>query len=317
MDPQSRVSQHGRRAQYGLAAVEGLVALSALSVAALHLPPQSARMTALFGVAIAALALVTICSPARHHSWVIPVSWCLAALTLLAALASRVSVEGEMTMEFFLILIGASMSLYLRASAMWLGLGIIVAGWFLALAVNPVPTPFYLQANLVAAMVILSVLLNAWQQSSKRNEHVLHHLATTDPLTGTLNRRGIEEAAAHMDACVTLAVIDLDDFKLYNDSAGHTAGDALLRDITAAWQTRLRPQDRLGRLGGDEFVVVSPQTTEGELHDLLRHLHSIHPAPWSYGVATRQSDESLWQLVSRADQQLRDAKARRRKPQAA
>ena len=57
MDPQSRVSQHGRRAQYGLAAVEGLVALSALSVAAFHLPPESARMTALFGVAIAAVLL--------------------------------------------------------------------------------------------------------------------------------------------------------------------------------------------------------------------------------------------------------------------
>lgn len=91
----------------------------------------------------------------------------------------------------------------------------------------------------------------------------LQHLARHDPLTGTINRRGFEE---DLDRVVTearewgsqhaLCFIDLDQFKIVNDTAGHPAGDECLRDISRLLRRELRQTDVLARLGGDEFGVI-------------------------------------------------------------
>jgi diguanylate cyclase (GGDEF)-like protein/PAS domain S-box-containing protein len=88
----------------------------------------------------------------------------------------------------------------------------------------------------------------------------LQHAATHDALTGVLNRKGFEAAMAewlhHPGDAPSSLVIDLDRFKPINDSAGHAAGDAVLRAVAAAMLTQVRASDAVGRLGGDEFALL-------------------------------------------------------------
>jgi diguanylate cyclase (GGDEF)-like protein/PAS domain S-box-containing protein len=99
----------------------------------------------------------------------------------------------------------------------------------------------------------------------KEMEQRLLHLATTDMLTGLVNRRGfqdvldraIEDAGSEAES-FTLMMLDLDKFKIVNDTFGHAAGDALLKDATARLKACLAPDDVAARLGGDEFAVLLP-----------------------------------------------------------
>ena len=91
----------------------------------------------------------------------------------------------------------------------------------------------------------------------------LRHQALHDPLTGLLNRRGFEErltellrAARGGGTCHALCYLDLDHFKVVNDTCGHAAGDALLRELPDVLRRALRPADALARLGGDEFALL-------------------------------------------------------------
>ena len=109
-------------------------------------------------------------------------------------------------------------------------------------------------------------LLCAWEAfDHERQRNVLNRVSRADPLTGCLNRRGFEERLeAELDGCrrggrsAGLVVLDLDDFKLVNDTRGHEAGDELLRWTVLRASDELRPMDSLGRLGGDEFAVLVP-----------------------------------------------------------
>jgi len=111
---------------------------------------------------------------------------------------------------------------------------------------------------LLVAM-LLSILLG---QLRKEQE-----MAGADPLTGALNFRGFYRAvtaeldrAARYSRSVTLAFLDVDDFKTVNDAFGHSQGDACLRLVAATVRRHIRQVDALGRLGGDEFVLLLPET---------------------------------------------------------
>lgn len=97
----------------------------------------------------------------------------------------------------------------------------------------------------------------------KRSEDQLHFLARHDPLTGLVNRREFEHrldlalSEAHRDGVRhSLLFMDLDQFKLVNDTCGHIAGDELLRQVTLQIQQQMRSGDTLARMGGDEFGVL-------------------------------------------------------------
>jgi diguanylate cyclase (GGDEF)-like protein len=109
-----------------------------------------------------------------------------------------------------------------------------------------------------------AALMSWWQaHNHERRRRELARFSITDPLTGALNRRGLDAAAAASLAAmhragtpVALILIDLDDFKAYNDSFGHAAGDELLCWTAARVRSALRAMDSLARIGGDEFAIV-------------------------------------------------------------
>ncbi|WP_157118971.1 diguanylate cyclase [Azohydromonas lata] len=162
----------------------------------------------------------------------------------------------------------------------------------------------------------------------KARELELRRLATTDALTGVLNRRAFLEALEeelvryqrHRRVGAVL-MLDLDHFKLINDRHGHAAGDVVLAQVCAVARERLRRTDRMGRLGGEEFAVLLPDTTrEGAavLAETLRHAVagqdvSTAAGPLnvtvSIGVAAfGPTERETTPLLGRADRALYQAK---------
>jgi diguanylate cyclase (GGDEF)-like protein len=117
--------------------------------------------------------------------------------------------------------------------------------------------------------------------------------ALTDSLTGVLNRRGILDMANHAYArcrhenrCFSMALLDLDHFKQVNDSHGHLAGDAVLREAARRLQGALRGGDIVGRWGGEEFLVVFPGLAAEMLQEVGDKLvHAVRgEVPWQGGT---------------------------------
>ncbi len=151
----------------------------------------------------------------------------------------------------------------------------------------------------------------------------LHHESRTDALTGLANRRALEERlqlvtaqARRSGAPVTVAMIDLDHFKEFNDLSGHQSGDELLRQLSDALNGRLRAQDLLARYGGEEFCVVLPDTDLLGARVVLEELRSLAPtveidgrgATISVGIAEWYPGEPTDALLRRADEALYVAK---------
>lgn len=95
----------------------------------------------------------------------------------------------------------------------------------------------------------------------------LYDLATKDPLTGVLNRRSFDEAlgkevskAIRFNRSLCIVMIDIDNFKRYNDSYGHQQGDFALKKVTKIIQSGTRDTDFVARYGGEEFIIVLPET---------------------------------------------------------
>jgi len=148
-----------------------------------------------------------------------------------------------------------------------------------------------------------------------------------DPLTGTLNRRGIEEAfrqeASRCDrhgVRLCLAIIDLDNFKSINDTLGHQSGDNALVHVADVVRATLRPTDRIGRFGGEEFLLLLPETALKESSGVLARIkRELAAKPlmekdlplkitFSGGIAERGEQEPLEALLARADAALYEAK---------
>ena len=159
----------------------------------------------------------------------------------------------------------------------------------------------------------MAQLLRQIERQSKQ----LSQLTRVDDLTGLPNRRAWSaelptaiERARRDRVALSIALLDLDHFKRFNDEYGHQAGDRLLKSATAAWCTRLRAVDQLARYGGEEFIVLLPGATTELATGVLERLRGATPAgqTFSAGVATWDGNETSEELIARADQALYQAK---------
>jgi diguanylate cyclase (GGDEF)-like protein len=143
-------------------------------------------------------------------------------------------------------------------------------------------------------------------------------LARHDGLTGIPNRRTWDrelpvamDRARRDDVPLSVAILDLDHFKHFNDRFGHQAGDRLLKSATTAWSQLLRSTDLLCRYGGEEFSVLLPDATIEQAAEVLERLRRITPQgqTFSAGLAGWDGQEASDRLVARADRALYAAKA--------
>ena len=150
----------------------------------------------------------------------------------------------------------------------------------------------------------------------------LRETVATDPLTGVLNRRGLEDRLRRLQDSldrfprpVSVIALDLDHFKAINDSHGHAAGDAVLKAMAAHIQGLLRTTDVFARLGGEEFLAVLPEADATQAQQLAERLRASIEAcvvdhggsgvrvTASFGVVSASADQArdLQQLIRNAD----------------
>jgi diguanylate cyclase (GGDEF)-like protein len=120
--------------------------------------------------------------------------------------------------------------------------------------------------------------------------------ARIDPLTGLANRRALFETLVREIARakryrhpVTVAYVDIDNFKAINDRWGHDRGDALLSYVGHVMATRFRAIDLVSRIGGDEFAIVAPETSPEQASKVMEHVHRL----LNEGVQEREWDVSF------------------------
>lgn len=161
--------------------------------------------------------------------------------------------------------------------------------------------------------------------------HRIERLLQRDPLTDTLNRRAFDQALEQAHAwfrrgrAYALVMIDMDRFKQLNDTLGHAAGDAALRQMVRELQPCVRDVDRFGRLGGEEFCVLLPDTDiagAALVAERMRALVEATPLRWleqdwplsaSFGLAeAERSDACASAVLARADAALYRAKGQGR-----
>ena len=180
-------------------------------------------------------------------------------------------------------------------------------------------------ASFTFAMLLFSV--STLLLASERLHTEFEYQASHDSLTQALTRRRMNDACANeLERChrhgrhMALLLIDLDHFKVVNDTWGHQAGDQVLVNFVKDVQTVLRQPDLLGRLGGEEFLVLLPETTMDEALAVAERIREscarTRPGPGctaSIGVATNRSDsDTIDSLMARADSAMYRAKARGR-----
>jgi diguanylate cyclase (GGDEF)-like protein/PAS domain S-box-containing protein len=150
----------------------------------------------------------------------------------------------------------------------------------------------------------------------RHTEDALRTEASTDPLTGLWNRRGwrseMRQLLRERETAepLTIGMLDVDHFKAYNDLHGHSAGDALLRELGARARAALRSGDVLARWGGEEFALALPRCSIGDAGTILALLARVVPdgQTFSAGYTLMQAGESVADAWDRADTLLYTAK---------
>lgn len=164
----------------------------------------------------------------------------------------------------------------------------------------------------------LVVALRSKEASLAELVEQLDGQANTDALTGLANRRAWNDrldlavaTAGRGGASVTIALLDIDHFKAYNDRHGHPAGDDLLSSLGAAWRASSRSIDLLCRWGGEEFAVLLVNADPAAARVVVERLRALVPydQTFSCGMATWEPPMTPTDLMEAADRALYTAKA--------
>jgi diguanylate cyclase (GGDEF)-like protein len=301
-------------------ALVGAVMLGFLSMAVREAEPEQSRMLVQASTATAVIVMITVIVPwhrlpALTHSMLPMVFLGVAYLARLAT-GGLDSAYAQLTLLpiLWVAVYGTRrevVGVFLAAAAV-LAVPMVPAG--------PGPTLPQTLALLVGGGAV-AFTVHRFFDGIRRQTTRLQAYAGTDPLTGAANRRTWDEELSlaltrsiRDGLPVSVALLDMDDFKAYNDRFGHQAGDRLLKEAAAAWRNILRASDILARVGGDEFAVLLPGCPLDEAAAIANRLRASVPESvhCSVGVAAWDGQEGTPRLVARADRALYGAKERGR-----
>jgi diguanylate cyclase (GGDEF)-like protein len=188
----------------------------------------------------------------------------------------------------------------------------------------------YAEEHIRLLETISRIAADAIGKSVAHDEATTH--ALTDPMTGLANARSLQKQfdnevarAGRSETTFQLLMLDLDGFKIVNDTFGHKVGDELLRRVSEVMKAQLRDYDFLARYGGDEFVAIVPETMPGDVDDLCRRIENA-VAEFSLPVDGRMArvgvsvgasgyprdGETLDQMVIAADKAMYEQKLARK-----
>lgn len=199
---------------------------------------------------------------------------------------------------------------------------------FLAANQNIIMTKTLSFFTVIGILTYVGKIFNRFIEFTGNKADVLHNMATTDALTGLINRREFNRRiseefarAKRHKTQLSLALFDIDFFKKINDTYGHNAGDAILKELGSLISERTRTSDIACRYGGEEFALILPETSQIEAYELLDRLRQLVEeeifnksskpvkATISIGVAQLDlSDKAPVDFCERADKALYKAK---------
>ena len=271
-------------------------------------------------------------------AWLKPVLWLLGPFGALAgAVLIRVASDGaDAGLGPLLLIPILAVSVYGSRQALIVTVGLVIAT-VLAFQVLGAEgqidlTPAWRQDVLLAVLATvlgfvtqdLVTRMRTERNLAEERGRIIEELALTDPLTGIDNRRGWERMirrsvglSRRLSQPLSLAMLDLDRFKQYNDDHGHQAGDDFLRQVALNWEEMTRIEDHIARYGGEEFVVTLPNTGLSAARTIIERLRAGLPLPehetdspitCSAGIAEWDGSETVRELVARADRALYRAK---------
>lgn len=249
--------------------------------------------------------LVWFVLPRLPNDWGLDFAIWFTSLCTFAVVAVTDIAEGRVLTGYVLVLFATFAAYFLPLRRYLLALTLMGAVYGIAVTTSEAGIP----VSYVIIIVLITTATSGFVAVLVRR---LRALATTDPLTGVLNRTGFDLATRYLnrDRPTIVAIIDLDGFKKYNDTHGHVAGDAYLRDVARVLGGAIRSTDVLARFGGDEFVLVLPDcASEAECLQRLAGAGKDHA--WSAGATRWGPREDLTDALQRADEQLYQAKSQR------
>lgn len=238
-------------------------------------------------------------------------------VTTMSIVAVALSFAAGASLPAFLVCVQATMFLGMHIGAFWsernagIWVGVLALSAVTGAAIGPYESSFVAYVLIALGVVGATEVFGAFARR-------MRYSATHDALTGLLNRFGFESKVEKMlPACaarglsVSMAVLDLDNFKQINDEYGHIAGDVLLARVSKAWKAELGRRDVLGRLGGDEFVLFMPGVLEAEAWQIVDRLRRAHRAEWSVGLVCMPAARRWAEIYRAADADLYRAKRSR------
>ncbi|MGE0621945.1 MAG: diguanylate cyclase [Pseudomonadales bacterium] len=280
----------------------------------------SALVELIAAVTLLSLVLtIRLLGPERASRWTLVVVFALAALGSVQKLDSTPNFAWFTVMPF----------LYISLGGLRLG-GTLSAAHFLFITIcyltigRDVVAAIGVGTLLQVALAYLTAagLAFSYERVQRGLRRQLRTLAEHDPLTGLLNRRGMEKRLKELteflrrhDVAVTLAVLDIDHFKNVNDRHGHDTGDRVLQHLGEVLRRAFRSSDYLSRWGGDEFLVALTRTGISDARSVLERLRSeiaastdLPEVSLSIGAAEWRPGTDLSSALKQADMALYEAK---------